>query len=407
MSQDDDKIRDVFRKKTDPPGQPTVLEDGEPGLVYFPEISCRAWEHPADRAALTTMRKVPGFDLLLRRMSSIVTEPALRSLYLGNAVRVSEKQFPDLNAAWIRTCKQFDADRVPELFVTAQGGVNAAAVGWDRPFVYITAGALKSLKGEEIRFVLAHELSHVLSGHALYRTMMDIIVRYIRPRLVFMPAAWLVVAGIELALKEWSRKSELSCDRAGLLAVQDIELAQRIHMKMAGGGDLEKMNVDAFREQAAEYEEDGDLREQILRLLMLTSVTHPFPVLRLAELSRWAESGEYQRILDGHYPRRSEDDHAGVREDIARTAETYKERWSEREDALGKLVQDLGGLVSGRSETLWEGLKSVFRNQGFGGSSSGRGDDAGGADDGAVYDTDVDAGDDAGDDDPTPGGKTL
>lgn len=412
MSDDGDEIRDIFRKTPPPPDGP---DDGgdEPveaprGRVHFPEISCRAWEHPADRAALTAMRKVPGFDLLLRRLSSIISERALRLYHLGNAVRVSERQFSKLHGIWRETCVQFDAERVPELYVARPRGLNAGAIGWDDPFVVLNSGALELLDEDELRFVMAHELGHVLSGHALYRTMMIVILRFLLPRLLFVPAAWMLVQGVALALYEWSRKSELSCDRAGLLAVQDLALAQRVHMKMAGGSHLDQMSVEAFQAQAAEYETGGDLRDNILKLMMLSWSTHPFPVLRLAELTRWAEGGEYRRILDGHYPRRTDDDYARVREDLARTAETYKQRWSEREDALGKLVQDLGELVTGGRESLWDGVKNIFRNQGFEwgfSADEGPGDTA---DDAEEADDAEDAdGPDGGDDRPPADGKTL
>ena len=45
--------------------------------------------------------------------------------------------------------------------------------------------------------------------------------------------AWLPIVlparGLIWALEEWYRKSELSCDRAGLLAGQDVEAARRGH----------------------------------------------------------------------------------------------------------------------------------------------------------------------------------
>ena len=64
------------------------------------------------------------------------------------------------------------------------------------------------------------------------------------------------------------------------------------------------MSVEEFREQAAEYQAGGDLLDGILKLVLIMGRSHPFPVLRVAELEKWVESGEYQKILDGGYPRR-------------------------------------------------------------------------------------------------------
>ena len=78
-------------------------------------------------------------------------------------------------------------------------------------------------------------------------------------------------------------------------------------MKLAGGAQLSELNPDAFREQAHEYDAVPDLRDSILKILQLQGTTHPFAVVRFAELDYWATHGEYERILGGDYPRREND----------------------------------------------------------------------------------------------------
>ena len=115
------------------------------------------------------------------------------------------------------------------------------------------------------------------------------------------------------ALFEWQRKSELSADRAGLLATQDPATAFRVHMKLASGsGDLSELDQTSFFAQGQEYLDAGDLRDSVLKLLLVERTTHPFAVVRAAELRRWVDSGEYTRILSGDYPRRDDDDAATV-----------------------------------------------------------------------------------------------
>src|SRR5207244_7003998 len=45
----------------------------------------------------------------------------------------------------------------------------------DKPFIVINSGTLKLLDDDELRNVLGHELGHVMSGHALYHTILVII----------------------------------------------------------------------------------------------------------------------------------------------------------------------------------------------------------------------------------------
>src|SRR6185503_14153353 len=116
--------------------------------------------------------------------------------------------------------------------------------------------------------------------------------------------AGLALLPIRIALLEWYRKSELSSDRAGLLASQDATASLRMFLKMAGGGDMKQMDLNAFLVQAKEYEASGGALDRIFQILNTLDRTHPFNTLRAAELQRWIEGGDYDRILRGEYTRR-------------------------------------------------------------------------------------------------------
>jgi hypothetical protein len=145
-----------------------------------------------------------------------------------------------------------------------------------------------------------------MSGHALYRTIAAILALISLGALPML--ASIAVLPIRLAFLEWSRKSELSADRAGLLGGQDVVVAQRVDMKMAGGGRGEgfagQLNVDAFMEQAHEYAASGEGLDVVYKILSTLALTHPMHTVRAAELQRWVSSGEYDRILRGEYVRR-------------------------------------------------------------------------------------------------------
>ena len=75
-----------------------------------------------------------------------------------------------------------------------------------------------------------------------------------------------------------------------------------------------RLNLDAFIQQAQEYESAGDHRDSALKVLNLLGQAHPFPVLRIAHLKRWFESGVYDDILNGDYTRRSDQTHSADEE---------------------------------------------------------------------------------------------
>jgi Zn-dependent protease with chaperone function len=331
--------------------------------VRLPGISSRAYEHPADRSALVALRKLTGFDVLLRRLAGLFSDRSLRLMFLASGVKVSERQFPQLNEMLRDGAYILDLPTVPELFITQDGTVNAMALGSDKPFIVITTGMVNLYDAEEMRFAIGHELAHVLSGHAVYRTMLFHLIN-LAQRIAWMPIGSLGLRAIIWGLEEWYRKSELSCDRGGLLAGQDVDAARRALMKMAGGSRLSEMSPDAFHEQAHEYDAVPDVRDGLLKLLQLQGTRHPFAVVRFAELDRWAASGDYARILGGEYPRREDDRTAKIGEEVRSAARAYQDSWSRSEDPFIGLVKGVADTAAGAGERIFSGIFGGRRNGG-------------------------------------------
>ncbi|WP_153535315.1 M48 family metallopeptidase [Actinomadura macrotermitis] len=303
----------------------------------FPGISSRAYEHPADRSALVALRSLSGFDIVLRKMSGLFNERAFRLHFLAGSVRVGDNQFRHVHDMVRDTCYILDLAEVPEVYVKQDPNPNAMALGSDRPFLVITTGLLDLLDDEELRAVVGHEVGHILSGHAVYQTMMQILLQ-LGTRLAWLPLGNIAISGIIIGLREWFRKAELSSDRAGLLACQDVDASKRVLMKLAGGIALAEMSTEAFLEQAREYDAAGDVRDGLLKFLNLLPQSHPEAVVRFAEIDRWARGGEYQRILAGEYPRRDDDGRASVTEEMRNAANSYKESWERTADPfIGKV----------------------------------------------------------------------
>ena len=212
------------------------------------QIAPEAWEHPADRAALNALRRVPGFDEAVKRIFGFFGERGIRLLFQANAVRCGPNQFSRLHALLGETCMTMDWPDQPELYVTQTPIVNASAVGFEHPFIVLNSGAVELLDDDELRVLIGHELGHVISGHALYRTITVLLLELGFQNLPFL--AGIALLPIKLALLDWYRKSELSADRAGLLASQDDAASTRLFLKFAGGGTMTDMNLEAFVEQA-------------------------------------------------------------------------------------------------------------------------------------------------------------
>jgi Zn-dependent protease with chaperone function len=321
----------------------------------FPEIGAVSWEHPADRGALQTLRSVPGVDEVIRKVIAMLGgERGIRLLFQGNAVRVGPAQFPKLWTLHTEVTTTFDWPTVPELYISQTPCFNAGAYGVDAPFIVVHSAAIELLDDDELRALLSHELGHVMSGHALYRTIAAILALV---SLGVLPVlAELVVLPIRLAFLEWSRKSELSADRAGLLGAQDIVVAQRLDMKMAGGGRgpgfAGQLNVDAFMQQAHEYAGSSEGLDVVYKVLSTLALTHPMHTVRAAELQRWVASGEYDRILRGEYVRRgTEAGERPLRDDMAAAGSYYASE-----------ARELAGQLADAARRAAERAREAFRN---------------------------------------------
>ncbi len=323
----------------------------ERSRVRLPDISSRAYEHPADRSALVALRKLTGFDAILRNIAGLFSDRSLRLLFLASSVRASEQQFPQLYQMLLDGAYVLDLPRVPELFITQDPRVNAMALGTDKPFIVITSGLVELMDEDEIRFVIGHELGHVLSGHSVYRTMLFALIS-LAARFAVVPIAWIGLKAVIWGLEEWYRKSELSCDRAGLLASQDVPASRRALMKTAGGAHLGELSADAFLEQAREYDAVPDVRESLIKMMQMQGETHPFAVVRFAELDRWANEGEYRDILAGNYPRRDNDGDASVGDEFKSAAKSYQDSWGRSADPLIGAVRGVAGSAVGAGERI-------------------------------------------------------
>ena len=302
------------------------------------DIAPRSWEHPADKAALQALRRLPVFDEILKKLFGFFGEKPVRLAFQANAVRVSPNQFPRIHGLYQDVLKTLDAPEDYPLYISQTPMVNAGAYGMDQPFIILNSGTLILLNDDQLRYVMGHEVGHIMSDHVLYKTMTVLLLNLAN---MGFPIVGLAARAVLVALLEWYRKSELSCDRAGLLSVQDPELVMRTMMKMACGGDDDELNLQEFIIQAEDYREGGDIADQVFKILNLLGTTHPFYVLRVSELREWIEGGDYDRIIRGEYPLRTDPDPA-YQEDLKEAATAYREGAKEFLDSMSDAAKRMG-----------------------------------------------------------------
>lgn len=329
----------------DQTGTPNASDGGNArARRILTDIAPRSWEHPADRAALEALRKVPVFDEVLKKLFGFFGEKPIRLAFQANAVRVGPSQFGHLHGIYKEVLKTLDSPEDYPLYISQTPIVNAGAYGMDQPFIILNSGTVKLLDDDQIAYIMGHELGHIMSDHVLYKTMTALLLQLAS---MGFPIVGLAARAVLVALLEWSRKSELSCDRAGLLAVQDPEVVMRTMLKMAGGGDDDETSLQQFIVQAEEYRDGGDVADQVFKILNLVGATHPFWVLRVSELRAWIEGGDYDRIVRGEYARRGETPDKAYQEDLREAAGAYADGARDFLDTMTAAARKMGEQFMG------------------------------------------------------------
>ena len=302
------------------------------------QISPRAFQHPADRAATAALEQIPYLDAVLRRLIQLGYERALRQFSLGAAVRLGERQLPGIWALHREVFDVLDVPEVPDLYMTQFPFANATTFGAGKPVVVINSELVRILDEDRLRPVLAHEAAHVLAEHILYRTALLILLRIGRGGL---PAlAGLPLMALRAALLEWERAAELSSDRAAAIVTRDPMKVCSSLMTLAAGEAAEELNLDAFVGQAIEYSESGSGLDRLSRIFLQLGLTHPLPVRRVHELLAWVRDGDYDRIVGGEYLRRGEE--YTLREEADVAGSHYADRIRNVFRDAGESVSDVG-----------------------------------------------------------------
>jgi Zn-dependent protease with chaperone function len=140
-----------------------------------------------------------------------------RTELLSSATKISDGQYPRVYGA-AKAAGAALRVRVPQLFATTAKDIKIKVLGTDdAPHLIVNLEVAEKLDDTELIAALAHELAHVQNGHILYVTAQH----YLQHGAAFF-VRWIVQPAI-ITLNAWSRRAEVTCDRASLLATKDLD----------------------------------------------------------------------------------------------------------------------------------------------------------------------------------------
>lgn len=274
-----------------------------------------AIQHPLDRMYL---KKINGIPLMPKIMGWVLDKQRaeMEALFSGDGVLVTKKSCNEVDEAFKEACDALDLCRDAfRVFVVQDPTINAFTTGSDVPIVVATSGLINASSKEELRFVFGHELGHYICGHVRCHALARLLQ-------VGIGGAGILSAGLALPayvsvkllqplLMSWSRYSELSADRAGLLAARDFEAICMSLLKLGGFPSLKTMQTtpsQVLMNQHIDYSRQTGEFSILHRLWRECThgccATHPRVIERFAAIDAWRDEGSYDEIADATYAER-------------------------------------------------------------------------------------------------------
>ena len=207
---------------------------------------------------------------------------ARRELLAGSQ-KASDKTHSNIYEAALTAGRALGVE--PPAVVVPEGDfpVRSATLGTDEePVIVISREAADRLDQPELVALLGHELGHVQNNQVFFATALF----YLRHE-AFIFVRWIVQPAV-LALSSWSRRAEITCDRAALIAVRDLDVALSSMVKVELKG--ETTDARAVLAELAEARRGVGVVVDLFR-------GHPHLVKRARALEVFADSSLYKRLV--------------------------------------------------------------------------------------------------------------
>jgi Zn-dependent protease with chaperone function len=238
-----------------------------------------AYSYPGDQKVLATLGRVTPVRLAVEATVRLWKNVA-RSQILGSSVKVTDKQFPEIYNTTIECARKLQI-AVPTVYIAPQvGSLDAHTFGTtDDAYIVLNGVLIDHLTPAELEYVIGHECGHIQNNHVVYSTALYYLMYSAN---IFV--RWIVQPAI-MALQSWSRRAEITCDRAGLICCGDLDTANRSLVKLALGSQklAEHIDMDEYLKQLDESQKGAG------RMLELFQ-SHPYLPKRVAALRFFAQT---------------------------------------------------------------------------------------------------------------------
>ena len=152
----------------------------------------------------------------------------------------------------------------------------------DQPYIVLRTDVAQGLTDDELVAAIGHELGHIQNGHVVYTT-----THHYLTHSAFFFVRWMVQPAL-VAIKAWARRSQITCDRAALLASRSLDVTIATLIKLDLGVDAD---VDAYLRAPPQASGFGRMSEMFR--------AHPLLPKRLTALRAFADGALFAKATGG------------------------------------------------------------------------------------------------------------
>ena len=271
------------------------------GDDYAMPVDAFIWRFDAD--AMRTLRSMGPLNAAAHALSERIGRPWFEASV--NGLRLSERQLPDIFEQAVKAARIVGLNYLPEIYVSGEHMWDAVTMGSDTSAFIAIGSVLTMFRGDDLLYVLGREMGHARAGHALWRTVVNLMAgRQPGNRslmsdgvLSFLNPAKLIESGINAPLMAWQRHAEITADRAGLLAVGDPDVARRVTLQMT----LHSFPLYPRIDQDAWKAQEDASDDTALQATEFAMTATPYAARRLKLMREFASGEEvrsWRRVID-------------------------------------------------------------------------------------------------------------
>lgn len=223
---------------------------------------------------------------ILEQLSDSGSDAWWRSNMEGHSLKVAKDLLPEMYDLCMSVKESLDFNDEVDFYITGDSTVNAFSVASEKPgvpsIVNINSGLFELMTKEELRFVIGHELGHLINKD----TALARLISFVFPHGSNPPIS------LQYKIRLHSQLAELVADRYGYIATGNLEACVTAFFKMASGLDLKKMNVsiDALLQDNLKH------LEYFLNDKGLSRATHPVNPIRVQAINVFAKTKTQEEL---------------------------------------------------------------------------------------------------------------